>query len=118
MANFEKYVKEKRRSYKTPGATVTKLGTIVFNSSCSEVHVGDSVSAELYFDRGEKAIGVKFFKEERLEGYKVQRRAKGRMTFVSPRGFLTYFDIPHASTCAFPVEWDESEQMLIIRLAK
>jgi hypothetical protein len=116
--NFVKFVRENRRSYGPPKAMISKLATLVLSSACGEKYVGDSTAAELYYDRAAKAIGLKFFNGEKSGTYKVQRRKGSRMIILSIRAFLRYWEIPFEETRSFPVEWDEKERMLIIRLAK
>jgi len=116
MGGFEKYVKEKWRSFGTPIATITKQGILILNGLCSEKYIRDRSYAEFYFDAQSRAIGLKFFDDERLEGYRIQKRRDSKMAFISSRGFFRHYGIPFAEKRSFPAEWDEKAQMLIIRL--
>jgi hypothetical protein len=118
MANFEKYVRETARSYGAPGATITKLGTIIINAACSVKYLGANTYVELYYDKQSKVIGMKFMAERQPDTFKVQRRTKSQTAFISPRGFLKFYEISYAEKRSFPAEWDEKSQMVVLRLSR
>ena len=116
MSNFEKFERTRTRSGGEPRMSVTKQGYLTFNAACVGKLLKDYAWAELHYDRKERLVGLKLSKDERPGACKINRNRDGRYVYISGRGFLTHFDIPHPKTTSSAVAWDEKEKMLVADL--
>lgn len=72
--------------------------------------------AVLFYDRTGGRIGIKLTNEQEEGACKLQ--IKSSNAFLSARAFLDYYDIKYAKTNRYDAEWDDSEQMIILRLKR
>ena len=115
MSKFEPYVRESRRAYGEPGASISRVGLLSFNASAKERHIKDNAWVDLFFDREARLIGLRLSAEKRPESFKIQPRPH-RMSVVYLKGFLEHYGIPHDKTYRYPLSRDDKNRMLLIDL--
>lgn len=118
MSGFEKFVYRRMKTFARPMATISKGGHLSFNLATMNAYVKEYKHAVLYYDRERLLIGVKFYKQDRPEAYKIRQYRDGKLGYVTAIAFLKYYEIPHDLTERYEIEWNERENMLIIKLTE
>jgi len=108
---FERFTKAGR--FYTPKASIWTRGQIGFNQGAvDKFKLMDFDYAVLFYDKDEKKVGVQFTNDASESG--VTKVVKGKTgVFVSARSFVNYYDIPHAKTKKYDVNYDEDNQMYV-----
>jgi hypothetical protein len=102
----------------TPIVSIWQRGQIGFNRGAVEkFKVNDYSFAVLFFDEGERKIGIRFTNDSTEKG--ICKITKGKTSsFISAKPFLTYYDIPLNTTVRFSMQYDEGTELYIIDINK
>ena len=113
--SFERFT-QVGRGYK-PKVSITKSGLIGFNQGAVKHFKLDQYDwAILYYDNEDSRIGIELTNDENEEGAcTLRKRASG--ADVSARSFFDYYGIKYVQTKRYDAEWDEDEDMLVVRLS-
>ena len=72
--------------------------------------------AVLFYDKGNKVIGIKLTNEEQMNSYKIRSYRDGSLGSVTAIAFLKYHDLVHEKTHPYKAEWNEEHGMIVIDL--
>jgi hypothetical protein len=112
---FEK-IRRTRAGGDAPRVRISPLGTMGFSGACVERYIGDAGYVEFYYDRGNRAIGLKFLTQATPQARAMRPRRKGSQVQVSAMGFLSAFGIALKESRSFVPELDELSGFLVVRL--
>ncbi len=113
---FERYVKS-GRTYR-PTASIWSRGQIGINHAAVErFKIKDFKFAVLYFDTETQRIGIELTNDENAEGATTAIKGKSGV-IISAASFLDYYNIEHATTRKYPIDFDTVEKLYVIDLGK
>jgi hypothetical protein len=113
--HFEKFDVRTRLSAKTPMATIGKSKFILFNRACRREFLEGLDWAELYYDAGERLIGIKPLQTGTNDAWRLRRIGrKHPMIRVSAAALFKRHGLAPDRTMSFPVRRDQG--LLIIDL--
>jgi len=105
---------ETARSYK-PKMSIRSNGTLAFTSGAvSKFNLAKFKFVQLYYDRANKAIGIKPTMQEGDGAHVLHAGKTG--AFLSATRFLSYYDLMPKQTQRIDVYWDEELGMVIAKL--
>lgn len=99
-----------------PKVSIRKSGMFGFNNALiKKYNLKEIKYVVLYYEKSKKIIGFKFTNDKNEEGlYKLSLRDKSAS--FSGKSFLDYYDIKFNNIKRYDTEWDESNNMIIIKL--
>jgi len=112
---FELYTKKGGRS-SSPRVTIAKAGYIGINSACMNMYFKGKVFVQLYWDKERQIIGIKPIDKEIEGSFTLTNEGERRPGSIAGRSFLKYYEIDFFKSKSFSPEWNEKENMLIIKL--
>ena len=111
---FERFTNT-ARSFK-PRVTVRQSGTIGLNAGAvNRFGLRKFNFAVLFYDKGEKRIGIKPAEQEEQGAHKLNLGKSGG-AWIGARRFLEFYDIQKATPIKSDAEWDDREKMIVVEL--
>lgn len=113
---FEKFIgRGQKPTNKQPMVSVLSSGRLGINRACLEKYLKNYQHAELFFDPGEKIIGIHPTNEASDVAYPI-RVSRNSDAGITALAFLRHFGIPHEKSKAYIATWNEKESMVQISL--
>jgi hypothetical protein len=112
---LERFVSQRPADYAT--VAVRKNGTISLNAvAVEQFNLKGARYVGLYFDSGERLIGIKATDQKDSSAFRVVRE-KGRTFTVSCQSFLRSIQIPYKEgTKIYRAGWDEKGKMILVKI--
>ena len=101
MYRFEKFSRANRLSAH-PMATIQKRGTLTINRGAYEA-LGQAPTVELYFDPGEKVLGLRPADPESPDAYPVRKQRNCRGYVVSLSAFCRFYGLDRSASRRYEV---------------
>lgn len=118
MSKWEKFTHRQFKSFSNPRITITKDGHLSINFATMNEYVKDNSYAVLYYNKSESLIGIKFYKRDKPEAYKIRKYRDGKLGYITIIAFLKYYRLKHNKTESYVPEWNTQEELLIVNLKK
>jgi hypothetical protein len=112
---FELFTKKGGRT-SNPKVTIARAGYIGINSSCMEKYFKSKNFVQLYWDKERQIIGIKPTEKEVDGSFRLTNEGERRPGSIAGRSFLKYYEIDFSKTRSLYPEWNEKDNMLIIKL--
>jgi len=112
---YERFTNSHHRLTRIESITILKGGCLALNKKCTEKYFKGFSSAALYYDPEQKKIGIQPTNEIIGTSHLIMIR-NGTLRVLSTKAFLRHFGIAHKSSKAYPVTWNEKEEMAEIQL--
>jgi len=112
---LEKFVSQRPADY--PTVAIRKNGTISLNAvAVEQFNLKGARYVGLYFDSGERLIGIKATDQKDSTAFRVVRE-KGRTFTVSCQSFLRSIQIPYKEgPKIYRASWDEKGKMILVKI--
>ena len=94
--------------------TILKSGVININSATHKAHFKDAKNVLFGYDEATNKVAIKPLKEKNKGAYALRETKSG--SSASGKGFLSIFDIPHAESTNYKVDWDEELEAVVFEL--
>jgi hypothetical protein len=109
---------QKREHINLPMAvSIAPWGKVAFNRPASDLLKEKGIkTAVLLFDEENLVIGIRQPKGFNESEYKLSNSQHESYLVICPKAFLKFINWPLKKTRSFPVEWDEKENMLLVKL--
>jgi hypothetical protein len=113
---LEKFVSQRPVDY--PTVAIRKNSTISLNAvAVEQFNLARTPYVGLYFDSGERLIGVKATDQKDSTAFRVVRE-RGRMFTVSWQSFMRKIQIPYKDgTKIYRAGWDEKGKMIFVKIS-
>jgi hypothetical protein len=111
---------KKGGKYSNPLVSITTAGQIGLNSACIEKFIKGRNHVLLYGDKENKTIGIKPIKDKQNNSFKISYATNANNTgAISGHSFLAYLGIDFKNNPGkYTPEWDDKNEMLIVKLNK
>lgn len=113
---LEKFVSQRPVDY--PTVAIRKNSTISLNAvAVEQFNLARTPYVGLYFDSGERLIGIKATDQKDSTAFRVVRE-RGRMFTVSWQSFMRKIQIPYKDgTKIYRAGWDEKGKMIFVKIS-
>lgn len=112
---FELFTK-KGGKISSPKITIASAGYIGFNSACMDKFFKNKKFVQLYYDKDKKSMGLKPTEKEIEGAFKISSSGPGKPGSMAGKSFLKYYEIDFSKTKSFVSDWNEKEEMLVIKI--
>ena len=99
-----------------PKVSITAAGQIGINAQCADRYFKNKGHVQLYYDIDKKLVGIKGFDKESEYTFKLTKSSGGGSSSVAGRSFLNSCEIDFSKSRRFTPEWDEKNEILLIKL--
>ena len=112
---LEKFASQQPADY--PTVAITKSGIISLNAvAVEQFNLKEARFVGLYFDSGERLIGIKAIDQKDSTAFRVVRE-RGRTFTVSCQSFLKSCQIPYKEgSRIYRAGWDEKRGMVLVKI--
>lgn len=112
---FERFT-QTGRSFK-PKISIRSNSQIGLNCACiTEFKLTDYKFAVLYYDKENKAIGIRLTNDKNEEGACKLRAREDSGASIAARSYIDYYKLHRFNRHRFDAEWSAKEQMIIAKL--
>lgn len=112
---FELFTKKGGRT-SSPRVTIAKAGYIGLNSACMDKYFRGKGFVQLYWDKEKQIIGIKHVDKEIEGAFTLTSGGERRPGSIAGRSFLKYYEIDFSKSRSFYPDWNEKEDMLLIKI--
>ena len=112
---LELFTKKGGRS-SNPKVTIARAGYIGINSACMGKYFKGKSFVQLYWDKEKQIIGIKSVDKEGEGVFTLTNVGERRPGSIAGRSFLKYYEIDFSKSRSFYPDWNEKEDMLIIKI--
>jgi len=97
--------------------TITKFGQLAFNKSAADILQKEAVeSVLLLWDNERRSVGIRSIKKKDPRAFTVRWSKRGDGASFTIASFIRHIEYNASESRAFPVKWDEQEQMFEFKI--
>lgn len=113
---YEKFTKQRRPDNNQTMITVLKGGQLGISKMCLEEYFKDYKYADMYYDKGQKKIGIRPTNDATSDSCNIRRIKHGTLASISIIEFMKQFDIKHENSISYLAVWNDEEKLVEITL--